>query len=43
MRKQKADERSPLEGWIDTSAVRAKPSLTEFDLSGGSGDFSNVR
>ncbi len=43
MPKKKVDERSPLEGWIDTSSVRAKPSLTDFDLSGGTGDFNNVR
>lgn len=43
MRQKKAVERSPLEGWIDTSAVRAKLSLTDFDLSGGAGDFNSVR
>lgn len=43
MRKKRADERSPLAGWIDTAAVRAKPSLTDFDLGGGTGDFNSVR
>lgn len=45
MRKKKAtaQERSPLDGWIDTAAVRAKPPLTDFDLSGGAGDFNSVR
>ena len=43
MPKKKPDERSPLADWIDVSAVRSKPSLTDFDLAGGSGDFNNVR
>lgn len=34
---------SPLKDWITTSAVRAKPSLTDFDLSGQAGDLGSVR
>lgn len=42
MRKKKALG-SPFEGWIDTAAVRARPSLTDFDLSGPAGEFQSVR
>lgn len=34
---------SPFKGWIDTASVRAKPSLTEFNLSGGAGELSGVQ
>ncbi|WP_439587014.1 diiron oxygenase [Hydrogenophaga sp.] len=34
---------SPFKGWIDTASVRAKPSLTDFDLSGGAGELSGVQ
>jgi GNAT superfamily N-acetyltransferase len=40
MRKQ---DDSPLQGWIDSAAVRTKPSLTDFDLSGSAGELSSVR
>lgn len=39
---RKAEE-SPFKGWIDTAAVRAKPSLTDFDLSGSVGELSGVQ
>ncbi len=42
MRSRKEAE-SPFEGWIDTASVRAKPSLTDFNLSGGAGELSGVQ
>lgn len=43
MGRRKPDARSPLAGWIDTASVRAKPSLTDFDLTGSAGNFNSVR
>ncbi len=37
------DDDSPFKGWIDTAAVRAKPSLTDFDLSASAGELNSVR
>ena len=34
---------SPFKDWITTASVRAKPSLTDFDLSGNAGEFSSVQ
>jgi molybdopterin synthase catalytic subunit len=34
---------SPFKDWIATASVRAKPSLTDFDLSGSAGEFSSVQ
>jgi len=34
---------SPFKDWITTAAVRAKPSLTGFDLSGSAGEFHGVQ
>lgn len=34
---------SPLKDWITTASVRAKPSLTGFDLSGSAGEFHGVQ
>lgn len=34
---------SPLRDWIDTAAVRTKPSLTDFKLSGSADEIRNVR
>lgn len=34
---------SPFKDWIATASVRARPSLTDFDLSGSAGEFSSVQ
>lgn len=37
------DAESPFQAWIDTAAVRARPSLTDFDLSASADELSSVR
>lgn len=43
MPRKQAHASSPFDGWIDTAAVRAKPSPTDFGLLGRADELSGVR